>query len=228
MTGMRALGVQDVLAAIESGLSDWRKLAQPLVARFRSADAVSGAEFVAALTRETAASGYAVPDIRLGPAHVDVTLYTVCAESGRRRVTAEDLERARAISALAVEHGLRAVPEEVTQIELALDAPSVAASGPFWAALLTGDPDNTPVLDTIFDPTNRVPSTWFQHTDPHTAARQRWHLDLWLAPEAAEDRITAALACGGTVVDAGHAPSYTVLADPDGNQVCVCTALGRI
>lgn len=228
MAGMYALGVQDVLTAIEGGLSDWRKLAQPLVARFRSADVVSGAEFVAAVTREASASRYEIPDIRLGPGYVDLALYTVQAESGRRQVTDEELEWARAISALAVKYGLRAVPEEVTQIELVLDAPSVAASGPFWAALLTGDPGNTPVLDTILDPTNRVPTTWFQHTDAQPVPRQRWHIDLWLAPEAAGGRIAAALASGGTVFDDSHAPSYTVLADPDGNRVCVCTALGRI
>ncbi|MBJ7903831.1 4a-hydroxytetrahydrobiopterin dehydratase [Streptomyces sp. DSM 110735] len=228
MTGVTVLGVQDVLAAIDDRLPDWRKLAQPLAARFAAADAVRGAEFVAAVTREAAAAGYTVPDIRLEPGYVNVTLYTVHPDSGRRQVTDRELERARAISALAVEHGLRAVPGEVTQIELVLDAPSVAVSGPFWAALLTGDPGNTPVFDTVFDPTNRVPSTWFQHTEAHPAPRQRWHIDLWLAPEAAQGRISAALACGGTVFDDSHAPSYTVLADPDGNRVCVCTALGRV
>ncbi|MFJ9036804.1 VOC family protein [Streptomyces sp. NPDC102406] len=225
---MTALGVQDVLAAIDDRLPDWRKLAQPLAARFACPDAVRGAEFVAAVARDATAAGYTVPDIRLEPGHVNVTLYTVHPGSGRRQVTEKELERAHAISALAAQLGLRAVPEEVTQIELVLDAPSVAVSGPFWAALLTGDAANTPVLDTVFDPTNRVPSTWFQHTDAHPAPRQRWHIDLWLAPEAAQGRIAAALARGGTVFDDSHAPSYTVLADPDGNRVCVCTALTRV
>ncbi|WP_343997712.1 VOC family protein [Streptomyces thermocarboxydovorans] len=225
---MDALGVQDVLAAIDSGLTDWRKLAQPLMARFRTADAVSGAEFVAAVTRRAAASGYEIADIRLGPGYVDVALYTVHAETGRRQVTEQELTWAHAISALAAEHGLRAVPDEVTQIELVLDAPSVTASGPFWTALLTGDPDGTLVRDTIFDRTNRVPSMWFQPTDAHQVPRQRWHIDLWLAPEAAAGRIAAALKAGGKVFDDSHAPSYTVLVDPDGNRVCVCTAAGRI
>jgi 4a-hydroxytetrahydrobiopterin dehydratase len=97
---------------------------------------------------------------------------------------------------------------------------------PFWSALFTGDPGNT-AEDTIFDPTNRVPNLWFQATDPHETPRQRWHPDLWLAPEVAGDRIAAAVAAGGTVVDTPHAPSFTVLADPDGNKVCVCTALSR-
>jgi 4a-hydroxytetrahydrobiopterin dehydratase len=50
---------------------------------------------------------------------------------------------------------------------------------------------------------------------------------LWLAPEAAEERIAAAVAAGGSVVYDSEAPTYTVLADPDGNRVCVCTSLGR-
>lgn len=52
-------------------------------------------------------------------------------------------------------------------------------------------------------------------------------MDLWLAPEAARTRIPAAVAAGGTVVDDSASPSYTVLADPEGNRVCVCTAVGR-
>jgi 4a-hydroxytetrahydrobiopterin dehydratase len=43
----------------------------------------------------------------------------------------------------------------------------------------------------------------------------------------ADDRIAAAVAFGGSIVDDSAAPSFTVLADPDGNRVCVCTATGR-
>jgi 4a-hydroxytetrahydrobiopterin dehydratase len=41
----------------------------------------------------------------------------------------------------------------------------------------------------------------------------------------AERRIAAATTAGGTVVDDGQAPSYTVIADQDGNKACVCTTL---
>jgi 4a-hydroxytetrahydrobiopterin dehydratase len=40
-------------------------------------------------------------------------------------------------------------------------------------------------------------------------------------------QITAAVAAGGSVVDDSQAPSFTVLADPDGNRVCVCTCFER-
>jgi 4a-hydroxytetrahydrobiopterin dehydratase len=48
---------------------------------------------------------------------------------------------------------------------------------------------------------------------------------VWVAPEVAEQRITAAVAAGGRVVADNESPSFTVLADPEGNRVC--TYLGR-
>jgi 4a-hydroxytetrahydrobiopterin dehydratase len=44
-----------------------------------------------------------------------------------------------------------------------------------------------------------------------------------VSPEVAEQRIAAALAAGGTMVSDAEAPAFTVLADPEGNKVCVCT-----
>ena len=35
----------------------------------------------------------------------------------------------------------------------------------------------------------------------------------------------AAVAAGGRVVDDSQAPSFTVVADQDGNKACVCTSL---
>ena len=43
-----------------------------------------------------------------------------------------------------------------------------------------------------------------------------------MAPEAADQRIAAALAAGGTIADDSDAPSLTVIADQDGNQGIVC------
>jgi 4a-hydroxytetrahydrobiopterin dehydratase len=39
--------------------------------------------------------------------------------------------------------------------------------------------------------------------------------------EVAEQRIDAAVAAGGTVVD--EAPTFVVLADPEGNKICICS-----
>ncbi|MFD5074227.1 VOC family protein [Streptomyces sp. NPDC058371] len=221
---MEKLGTQEILAAITAGLGEWRRLAQPLATRYRVAGLREGAAFVAAVTDAAVGAGQD-PELRLGRGFVDVAVSTVD-EAGGRWVTAQDLELARTISGLAREHGLTAAPGEVVQLELALDTADYTAVAPFWSALLTGEPGHV-VGDTVLDPTNRVPSLWFQGTDAHEVPRQRWHFDLWLAPEVADERIVAAVAAGGTIVDDSDAPSFTVLADPDGNKVCVCTALTR-
>ncbi|MFJ5775545.1 VOC family protein [Streptomyces sp. NPDC093094] len=222
---METLSNRDVLRALDARLGDWRKLAQPIATRFRVADRVTAAVFVAAVAKAAGEAGRE-PEIRWGRGGVDVALCTVDGATGERGVTAADLELAAAVSEIARKHGLTAVPGEVAQVELGLDAADRSALAPFWSALLTGEPGRL-VDDTVLDPTDRVPNVWFQSTDPHETPRQRWHIDLWLAPEAADARIAAAVAAGGTVVDASNAPSYTVLADPDGNRVCVCTALDR-
>jgi 4a-hydroxytetrahydrobiopterin dehydratase len=114
----------------------------------------------------------------------------------------------------------------VTELELALDTADLASTGPFWAALLTGTPDSIDG-DDVADPNGRVPLLWFQHTDAHQTPRQRFHIDLWVPHDVASERIAAAVAAGGQVVDDNQAPSFVVLADPEGNKACVCTHLDR-
>jgi 4a-hydroxytetrahydrobiopterin dehydratase len=213
------LSTQEIL---DAGVDDWRKLAQGLHARYRVSDFSAGAAFVAAVA-EAAEAARHHPDLKLTAGVVDVSLWT--REDGLW-VTQKDIDLARTISEIAQRQGLRPEPGAVTQLEVALDTANEARVAPFWSVLLTGSPGNK-IYDSIFDPTSRVPGLWFQGTDEHAAPRQRWHFDLWLAPEVAAERITAAASAGGSVVDDSGAPSYTVLADPDGNKVCVCTCLGR-
>jgi 4a-hydroxytetrahydrobiopterin dehydratase len=154
--------------------------------------------------------------------HVDVKLLSHDASG----ITERDVRLARAISELASAHGIAADPAAPTVVELALDTADPAAIGPFWAALLTGDPGAVDG-DDVVDPSGRVPLLWFQHTDAHETPRQRFHIDLWVPHDAADARIAAAVAAGGTVVDATRAPSFTVLADAEGNRACICTTLDR-
>ncbi len=207
---------------VDAGLVDWRKLAQALHARYRTPDYTAAAAFVTAVAAAAEDRDHH-PELRLGPGIVDLAL---CTHEGGRWVTERDVELARRISEIAQEQGLAAEPGAVTQLELALDTADEDAVGPFWSALLTGNAGNR-VHDSVFDPTGRVPSLWFQGTEPHPTPRQRWHYDLWLAVEEADARILAAVAAGGTVLYDAQAPTFTVLADPEGNRVCVCTAAGR-
>jgi 4a-hydroxytetrahydrobiopterin dehydratase len=45
--------------------------------------------------------------------------------------------------------------------------------------------------------------------------------------DQAEQRVAAAIAAGGRLVTDEHAPAWWVLADPEGNQACVATWVGR-
>ena len=206
---------------LDSRLEDWRQLAVALHARFRTGDFVTGLQFVTAVTEAAEAADHH-PDVTLRYPYVDLKLVS----HDVSRVTQRDIDLARRISEIARERGIDAQPSAVTEIELALDTADVAALGPFWAALLTGSRDSVDG-DDVVDPGGRVPLLWFQHTDAHETPRQRFHIDLWVPHDQAEERIAAAVAAGGRVVDDGHAPSFVVLADPEGNKACVCTCLDR-
>ena len=78
--------------------------------------------------------------------------------------------------------------------------------------------------DEIRDATGRVPNLWFGDADGAEATGQRFHVEVYVAPEVAEQRIAAAVAAGGTVVDDSDAPALTVVADQDGNRGVVCAA----
>ena len=216
---MERLSNQQIL---DAGLVEWRKLAQALHARYSVPDYVVAAAFLDRVAEVAEADAHH-PDLKLTYGAIDVSL---CTHDDGFWVTQKDIDMARKISEIAHEKGLAPEPGSVTQLEIALDTAHEDRISPFWSVLLTGSPDNK-IYDSIFDPTGRVPSLWFQRTDDHQVPRQRWHFDLWLAPDTADQRIAAAVAVGGSIVDDSEAPAFTVLADPDGNRVCICCATGR-
>jgi 4a-hydroxytetrahydrobiopterin dehydratase len=216
----------------DAGLADWRKLGQGLHARYAVEDFAAGARFAAAI----ADAGGHPPRVTIGAGYVDLKLISTDAvyragdgtEHVVDWVTQRDLDAAKEITAIAAAHGLAADPATITTIELALDTAHAAAIAPVWSALLTGGTDargRGSLDDDVRDLTERVPILWFQETGEHETPRQRFHVDVWVAPEVAEQRIAAALAAGGVIADDSKAPSYTVVADQDGNKACVCTTL---
>ena len=212
----------------EANLTDWRKLAQGLHARYVIDDFGTGARFVAAVGEAGDALGHH-PRVSIGNGYVDLELITDEAiyrdDDGTEYVvewvTQQDVDLARRITEIAADHKVDADPASVSMIELGLDTARSATIAPVWAALLTGNPEaqgHGSPSDEIRDATGRVPNLWFGDADEHETPRQRFHIEVYVAPEVAEQRIAAALAAGGTIVDDSNAPSLTVIADQDGNK----------
>lgn len=214
-------------------LTDWRKLAQGLHARYLIDDFNTGARFVVAVGEAGDALGHH-PRVSIGTGYVDLELVSDDAiyrdDEGTEHVvewvTQQDVDLARRITGIAADHGLAADPASVSEIELGLDTARSATIAPVWAALLTGSAESqgrgTPG-DEIRDATVRVPNLWFEEDAEHEASRQRFHLEVYVAPEAVEQRVAAALAAGGTIVDDSEAPGLTVIADQDGNRGVIAT-----
>src|SRR3954471_6755762 len=221
----------------EANLSEWRKLAQGLHARYLVDGFGAGVRFVAAVGEAGDALQHH-PHVSIGTECVDFKLVSDDAvyrdDEGTEHVvewvTQLDVDLARRITEIAAERAVDADPASITTIELALDTAHAAAIAPVWAALLTGSTEargRGTLGDDVRDATGRVPILWFQDTDEHETPRQRFHVDVWVPAEVADQRIAAAVAAGGIVVDDSQAPSYTVIADHDGNKACVCAAVAR-
>ena len=218
----------------EARLTDWRKLAQGLHARYLVDDFGTGARFVAAVGEAGDALGHHL-SVSLGNRFVDLKLVSADAiyrdgegtEHVIEWVTQQDVDLARAITEIAADHRLDADPASVSVIELGLDTPDSARIAPVWAALLTGNAaaqGHGSPGDEIRDATRRVPNLWFGDTAEHESPRQRFHVEVYVAPEVGAQRIAAAVAAGGTVVDDSETPSLTVIADQDGNTGVLCVA----
>jgi 4a-hydroxytetrahydrobiopterin dehydratase len=212
----------------QARLADWRKLAQGLHARYAVADFAAAARLVAAIATAVDTGDHL--RATLGAGFVDLKLISQDAVytdgEGTDHVvewtTERDVELARRITDVAAEQGASPDVAGITSIELALDTAHHDLVAPFWSALLTGGQEaqgRGTIGDDVRDLAGRVPYLWFQQTDEHETPRQRFHWDVFVPHEYAEQRIAAALAAGGTVVSQEN--RFTILADPDGNKACV-------
>jgi len=137
-------------------------------------------------------------------------------------VTERDVRLARRVSELGRRRGVTPESGAVSRVDLALDTPDRSRVLPFWSAALGMTGGGHVPEDEIRDPAGAHPNVWFQDSGSEEP-RQRWHLDVWLDPDQVQGRLDAALAAGGELVSDAEAPSFWVLADPEGNKVCLCT-----
>jgi 4a-hydroxytetrahydrobiopterin dehydratase len=200
---------REFLAA--DGVEDWVVLHGGPTAVFRVGSLVEAARLAAAVAE--------VPGLE------PRTLLTAAADGLTVKLTREmwatdprHADVARAISALAREQGATADRSAVQEVQVAVAAKPDAIDLGFWRAVLGYAPLHE---DNCIDPLGQGSTVWMQDLDPAKALRHAMHIDVSVARDHAQERVRAAVAAGGRVVDDSEAPGAWILADRSGNKVCI-------
>jgi 4a-hydroxytetrahydrobiopterin dehydratase len=207
--GMSEQGWREFLSA--DGIADWVILHGGPTAVFRVGSLQEAARLAAA-----------VADV---PGLESRTLLTVASDRLTVKLTREmwgtearHVAVARAISAVAREHGATADRGAVQEVQLAVAAKPEAIDLAFWRAVLGYAPMHD---DNGIDPLGQGSTVWMQELDTNKPLRHAMHVDVSVARDHAEARMQAAMAAGGRVVDDSEAPGSWILADRSGNKVCI-------
>jgi 4a-hydroxytetrahydrobiopterin dehydratase len=208
--------------AADARLADWRYLLGRLETTYRCGSFAAAGQLVGAIAAAADAGGHH-PDLDVrypDVVHVALTTHAAGAET-----TELDVDLATTISALAGAAGATCDAVSAQGLEIAIDALDIDAVRPFWEAVLAYRPlqhrPDGPI--NLVDPARVGPVVWFQQMDEARTQRNRIHVDVTVAHDVAEQRVAAALAAGGHLVSDDRAPAWWVLADREGNEVCVCT-----
>lgn len=199
------------------GLDHWVYLVGGIQTRLRTRDFATGLRLVNTIGAAAEEMDHH-PDLDLRYPYLDVRL----SSHDVGGVTQRDVRLARTIGELAAAEGVALDGAGQSVLELGLDSPDGGAIAGFWAAVLRVDRVSHPDGEDLIDRSGRLPLIWFQ-TSGDEEPRQRWHPDVWVDPVEVQPRIDAALAAGGILVSDQSAPRFWVLADPQGNRVCLCT-----
>lgn len=190
-----------------------------LYGSYKTGDFESAAALVAQVAQLADAQNHH-PDIRLGYGSAEFELSSHDAGG----VTDRDIKLARGIHELADALGATVEPVQRQRHELAIDCVDADAVRDFWRVGMgyvesASDDD----IDLV-DPTGRGPKVWFQHMDPARVERNRIHVDVYVPTADAEQRVKDVVAAGGFLLTDEFAPDWWVLADVEGNELCVCTS----
>jgi 4a-hydroxytetrahydrobiopterin dehydratase len=206
-------------ADVQAALPGWRVLLGKVHATFLTGTFAAGMEFVSRVTElAEAANHHPDVDLRYRAVHVALVSHDVGS------LTERDVNLARQISALAGGLGIEVDTRVPQSTEIAIDAMDIPAVKPFWRAAF-GYVDEGSV--DLLDPLDIGPAVWFQQMDKPRPQRNRIHLDITVPHDVAEERVAAAISAGGHLVSDAAAPAFWVLADPEGNEACICTWQGR-
>jgi 4a-hydroxytetrahydrobiopterin dehydratase len=195
-------------------LDDWAVLHGGPTAVFRTASMVDAARLAEAISAVDGVAG-----TRAALTIIDGQL-TVRLTRELWRTEARHVDVARAISAVAREHGAASDLAAVQEVQVAVSAKPDEIDLGFWRAVLGYEslaPDNG------LDPLGHGSTVWMQDLPHEKPLRHAMHIDVSVPREQAQARLDAALAAGGRVVDDSEAPNTWILADRAGNKVCIAS-----
>jgi len=157
-----------------------------------------------------------VPDVDVRPEGVVVRIPNRDFDG----IPAAGAEFAAAVSREAAALLLTADPSLAQSIGIYVAQHSESDVRPFFMAALgyeeRGDTD-------AVDPLRCGPQLAFNPITGDTPARGRTHFDVFVPADQAQARVDAALAAGGRLVDASHAPDWWTLASPDNHGVDIAS-----
>lgn len=208
----------DAVTAALAGLADWCYFDDSLHARFDAPDfltAIRLVDRVAAAAEELDHH----PDIDLRWKKVTFVLSTHSAGG----VTEYDLTLAGRITEMAKEVEASPLPASLRRVEIAIDCMDASAIQEFWRVGLQLETMTTHEgAHDLVDPSGSLPAVSFQRMSEPRTDRNRLHINVYVPRDQAQDRVAALLAVGGRLVTDQHAPSWWVMADAEGNELCVC------
>lgn len=202
----------------------WHLFAGLLHASYAVGSLAAGVRFAGAVSDAADAAGHHPDvDLRYSVVHLRLVSHDVGV------VTARDLALARTIAGMAREQGLEPAPGAPQVLEIAVDALEIPRVRPFWRAALdyVDGPTTEGDVTDLRDPRGIGAPVWFQQMSSPRPQRNRIHLDVWVARDQVDERLAAVLDAGGTLVSDASAPQFWVVADPEGNEICLCTPQGR-
>jgi 4a-hydroxytetrahydrobiopterin dehydratase len=194
-----------------AGLDDWSILHGGPTAVYRVASMTDAARLAAAIADLPGLSPRTVLTLASDRLTVKLTRELWATEQ-------EHVDVARAISAVALDHGARADTSAAQEVQVAIAAQPDAIDLPFWHAVLGYAPMAD---DNGIDPLGQSSTVWMQELDPAKPLRHAMHLDVSLSKDHIQARLDQAVAAGGRVVDDSEAPASWILADRSGNKVCL-------
>lgn len=213
-------------AAIEA--SAWRYLLGTLVTSVAVDSSARALQVARAAVTACGDDAYGHLHVDLRPGRVELSLRTAMIGG----VTSTDVDLSRRITDAVHELGLTTAGmstlngrRSVQMLEIAIDALDISAILPFWKAVMgyADEPGSHGPTDAVVDPVGQGPAIWFQQMDAPRPQRNRIHFDITVPHDEADARVQAALEAGGVLVSDAAARSFWILADAEGNEICVCT-----